>query len=248
MVSHRSLLAAAAAWEHAYDLRRPPLRHLQAAGFAFDVFTGDWVRALTTGGTLVACPRPILLDPAALADLIRRERIECLELVPALADALATHLERDGEDLGGVRLLAVGSDTLRGRLYRRLCRLVRPGGRVVNSYGLTEATIDSTYFGGLPNDLEAEDGPVPIGRPLPGTRTYILDGMWRAGSGGGGRRAVHRRVGCGARLRRRPASDGRAVRAGPAWWAGIADVRDGRPMRGGVREVQSSCWAAATAR
>ena len=45
MVSHRSLLAAAVAWEHAYDLRRPPLRHLQAAGFAFDVFTGDWVLA-----------------------------------------------------------------------------------------------------------------------------------------------------------------------------------------------------------
>src|SRR5262249_24964979 len=29
MVSHRSLRTAAAAWEHAYDLRRPPLRHLQ---------------------------------------------------------------------------------------------------------------------------------------------------------------------------------------------------------------------------
>ena len=148
MVSHSGLLAAAVAWEHAYDLCHPPLRHLQAAGFAFDVFTGDWVRALTTGGTLVACPRPVLLDPAALADLIRRERIECLELVPALANALATHLERQGEDLDGIRLLAVGSDTLRGRLYRRLWRLIRPGGRVVNSYGLTEATIDSTYFSG----------------------------------------------------------------------------------------------------
>jgi amino acid adenylation domain-containing protein len=176
MVSHRSLLAAATGWEHAYDLRRPPLRHLQAAGFAFDVFTGDWVRALTTGGTLVACPRSVLLDPSGLADLIRRERIECLELVPALADVLAAELERRGEDLGGVRLLAVGSDTLRGQLFRRLFRLVGPGGRVVNSYGLTEATIDSTYFGGRPDDLGSEDGPVPIGRPLPGTRAYVLDG------------------------------------------------------------------------
>ena len=153
MVSHSALLAVAAAWESAYDLRRPPLRHLQAAGFSFDVFTGDWVRALTTGGTLVACPRPVLLDPAALADLIRRERIECLELVPALADALAAHLERQGEDLEGVRLLAVGSDTVRWRLYRRLSRLVGPGGRVVNSYGLTETTIDSTYFGGPPENM-----------------------------------------------------------------------------------------------
>ena len=176
MVSHRSLLAATAAWEHAYDLRQPPLRHLQAAGFGFDVFTGDWCRALTTGGTLVACPRTVLLDPAALADLIRRERIECLELVPALADALATQLERQGEDLRGIRLLAVGSDTVRGRLYRRLRGLVGPGGRVVNSYGLTEATIDSTYFGGPLQDLEVEDGPAPIGRPFPGTRIYVLDG------------------------------------------------------------------------
>ena len=63
MVPHRGLLAIASAWEAAYDLRRAPLRHLQAAGFAFDVFAGDWVRALTTGGTLVACPRPVLLDP-----------------------------------------------------------------------------------------------------------------------------------------------------------------------------------------
>ena len=176
MVSHRALLAVTCAWEHAYDLRRPQLRHLQAAGFGFDVFTGDWCRALTTGGTLVACPRTVLLDPAALVELIRRERIECLELVPALAEALATHLEHQGEDLRGVRLLAVGSDTVRGRLYRRLRRLVGPAGRVVNSYGLTEATIDSTYFGGPGEQLDGEDGPVPIGQPFPGTRIYVLDG------------------------------------------------------------------------
>ncbi len=95
MVSHRNLLTVGSAWEDAYDLRRSPLRHLQAAGFAFDVFTGDWVRALTTGGTLIDCPRRVLLDPPALAELIRRERIECLELVPALAEPLAAHLERD---------------------------------------------------------------------------------------------------------------------------------------------------------
>ena len=95
--------------------------------------------------------------------------------MPALADALASHLERQGENLIGVRLLAVGSDTVRGRLYRRLCRLVGPGGRVVNSYGLTEATIDSTFFEGPLADALEVDGPVSIGRRMPGTRTYIID-------------------------------------------------------------------------
>ena len=87
MVSHQSLLNAADAWEEAYGLANPPLRHLQAAAFSFDVFTGDWVRALTTGGVLVNCPRDVLLDPGALADLIRRERIGFVELVPAVAEA-----------------------------------------------------------------------------------------------------------------------------------------------------------------
>ncbi len=175
MVSHGALLAVADAWESAYSLRQPPLRHLQAAGFSFDVFTGDWVRALTTGGNLVACPRSVLVDPPALADLIERERIECLELVPVLAEALAAHLERQGKTLDSVRQLAVGSDTVRWRLYRRLSRLVRPGGHVVNSYGLTETTIDNTYFNGPPAGSEG-DGPVPIGRPMRGTRAYVLDG------------------------------------------------------------------------
>src|SRR5262249_10557589 len=141
MVSHRSLLAAAAAWEDAYDLRRPPLRHLQVAGFGFDVFAGDWIRALTTGGTLVMCRREGVLDPAARVDVIRRERIECVELVPALAELLVAHLQTGG-DLAGLRLLAVGSDIVRADLYHRLRRLMAPEGRVVNSYGLTEATID----------------------------------------------------------------------------------------------------------
>jgi amino acid adenylation domain-containing protein len=174
MVSHRSLGAAGAAWAQAYSLCSPPLRHLQAAGFSFDVFTGDWVRALSTGGTLVGCPRTVLLDPAELFALIRRERVECLELVPAVADALATHAEQCAEKLDGIRLFAVGSDTVRSGLCRRLSRLLGPDGLVINSYGLTETTIDSTYFVASHNDIDG-DRSVPIGRAFPGTRTYVLD-------------------------------------------------------------------------
>jgi amino acid adenylation domain-containing protein len=174
LVPHCGLVAVAAAWEQEYDLRCPPLRHLQAAGFGFDVFAGEWIRALTTGGTLVMCPREVVLDPSALADFIRDKRIDSVELVPALADQLASHLGEQGGDLAGLRLLAVGSDTLRAELYYRLRRLLQPDGRLVNSYGLTEATIDSTYFEG-PLDFAPGDGPVPIGRPMPGTRASVVD-------------------------------------------------------------------------
>ena len=176
MVTHSSLENAALAWDQLYRLRQPPLRHLQAAAFSFDVFTGDWIRALTTGGTLVACPRETLLDPATMVALIRREQIEFMELVPVVAELLADELERQGEQLSGVRILAVGSDTVSLRLYERLGGLVGPRGRVVNSYGLTETTIDSTCFEGSPGDGDgAADLRVPIGVPLAGTRAYVLD-------------------------------------------------------------------------
>jgi amino acid adenylation domain-containing protein len=177
MIQHRALLAVACAWERLYDLRGAIRRHLQAAPFAFDVFTGDWVRALTTGGTLVACPRHVLLDPAGLAERIRRERIDGLELVPAIAEALAEYLETLPAASLPLRLLAVGSDNLRSGLLRRLRHLLPSGARVVNSYGLTEAAVDSTCFDPPPDDDAPPlgDAPAPIGRPLSGVRAYVLD-------------------------------------------------------------------------
>ena len=175
MVEHGSLVAAARAWEQCYELV-PGSRHLQAAGFGFDVFAGDWVRALTTGGTLVSCPREALLDPSALAALLRDERIDCVELVPAVAEALASELERTGGTLAPLRLLVVGSDTLQSDLFKRLLQLAGPAGRVINSYGVTEATIDSTFYEEQSTETAGSvGGAAPIGRPFGGTRVYVLD-------------------------------------------------------------------------
>src|SRR5262249_9914318 len=60
MVSHRSLLNAYLGWEDAYALRAAQC-HFQMASFSFDVWTGDFARALCSGGTLVLCPRESLL-------------------------------------------------------------------------------------------------------------------------------------------------------------------------------------------
>ena len=46
----------------------------------------------------------------------------------------------------------------------------------MNSYGLTEATIDSTYFEPSDDEHLVPGRFVPIGKPLPNTRVYVLDG------------------------------------------------------------------------
>ncbi len=62
MVTHGNLLNAFAGWKDAYRLDTDVRVHLQMASFGFDVFGGDLVRALGSGGTLVICPKETLLD------------------------------------------------------------------------------------------------------------------------------------------------------------------------------------------
>ena len=96
MVSHGSLAGNAFAWAGLYALHGGHTRHLQMASLSFDVFTGDLVRALSSGGTLVLCPRETLLEPRALLTLLREQSITHAEFVPAVVRQLLRHLEETG--------------------------------------------------------------------------------------------------------------------------------------------------------
>jgi amino acid adenylation domain-containing protein len=172
LITNGSLLNAFHAWDEAYRLTDETTSHLQMASFSFDVFTGDLMRALLSGSKLVLCPMEVVMDPAALHSLIVEERIDCAEFVPAVATLLFEHLEKIGETLD-LRVLVVGSESWRTDRHEFYRRLSSSRTRLINSYGLTEATIDSTYF-----EAEAEllpDRFIPIGRPLANTQIYILD-------------------------------------------------------------------------
>ncbi|PCG85174.1 non-ribosomal peptide synthetase [Streptomyces sp. WZ.A104] len=173
-VSHRNLASAHAAWRAEYRLETDVRVHLQMADPSFDVFTGDLVRALCSGGTLVLADRDLLFDTTRLYRTMRQERVDCAEFVPAVVRGLMDHCDRQGLRLDFLRLLVVGSDAWSVAEYRRLGELCGPGTRLVNSYGLTEATIDSAYFEGPVDDLEP-GAMVPIGRPMPHSTLHVLD-------------------------------------------------------------------------
>ena len=174
LVTHRNIAAAYQAWRADYRLDDDVRVHLQMAGVSFDVFTADLVRALCSGGTLVLVDRELLFDPARLYRAMVRERVDCGEFVPAVLRALVQHCTRTGDQLDFMRLLVVGSDVWKVGEHRRLRELCGPQTRLVNSYGVTEATVDSTYFDGPVDGLE-EGRTVPIGRPFAHSCVYVLD-------------------------------------------------------------------------
>ena len=174
MIANRSLASAYFAYERAYRLRELTA-HAQMASFSFDVFTGDLIRSLLAGAKLVLCPIETVIDPAALHDLMLAEGIDGAEFVPATASLLFEYAEREGKTLEHMRLVVVSSEAWRNDKYAFFKGLCGPQTRLINAYGLTEATIDSTWFEPSAETALVPGRYVPIGRPLDNTRVYILD-------------------------------------------------------------------------
>jgi amino acid adenylation domain-containing protein len=174
MVTHRSLVNAYQGWEEAYQLRTELTSHLQMASFSFDVFSGDLIRALCSGGKLVLCPQEWLLEPKKLYQLMRQEKVDCAEFVPAVLRTLVQYLENTEQNLNFMKVLVVGSDSLYIKEYEEFKRFCSSDTRFINSYGASEATIDSTYFERTTVNLPG-NRLIPIGRPFANTHIYLLD-------------------------------------------------------------------------
>jgi amino acid adenylation domain-containing protein/non-ribosomal peptide synthase protein (TIGR01720 family) len=174
MISHAALVNAYLAWEEAYRLRADTTSHLQMASFSFDVFAGDLLRALCSGSRLVLCPSELLLAPEELYELMQREKIDGAEFVPAVFRGLLHYVEETGKRLDFFKLLAVGSDSWYAHEHETAARHCGVHTRLINSYGLTEATIDSAFYESRPGALPP-DSSMPIGRAFANTQIYLLD-------------------------------------------------------------------------
>ncbi len=172
-VAHGNLVNQYYAWETSYELESADV-HLQMARYTFDVFAGDWVRALCSGGRLIICPRETLLQPAELYALMQSEHITVAEFVPAVLRALAEYLDETQQYMAFMRLLICGSDRWYIEEYKRFLKLCGQSTRLINSYGLTEATIDSTYYESKTGESLVQEL-VPIGQQFANTHSYVLD-------------------------------------------------------------------------
>lgn len=173
-ITHQNFVNNLFAYIEAYQVQDTVTSTLQMASFSFDMFGADLQRTLWHGAKLVICPQEWLLDPERLYGLMRSEAVDFAQFVPAVLRALADYVEKSGLDLGFLRILNIGGDVWYMHEFERFKRLCSPTARIVNSYGVTECTIDSSYFEHTEAQVALE-GIVPIGRPFANTRLYILD-------------------------------------------------------------------------
>src|ERR1043166_3698743 len=161
MIEHRSACHFVQA-ERFFGVR-PGDRVYQGFSLAFDASVEEIWLAFQAGATLIAATPEMARAGPDLSRRLREAGVTVLSCVPTLLSMLT-------DDVPGLRLLILGGECCPAGLA---ARWIRPGRRVINTYGPTEATVCATYAELAPGR------PVTIGRPLPGYRVHLLDDRLR---------------------------------------------------------------------
>jgi acyl-coenzyme A synthetase/AMP-(fatty) acid ligase/acyl carrier protein len=126
--------------------------------------------SLLSGGTLHLVSPETSMHAESLSAYMKANPIDVLKITPSHLSAL---LSSESEPLLPKKVLVLGGEALSWELVDRV--QARSACRILNHYGPTETTVGScTYEVGPTSDRTSAT--VPIGRPLPNTTAYVLDG------------------------------------------------------------------------
>jgi amino acid adenylation domain-containing protein len=140
---------------------------LQSLSFDFSILM--FYLPLTSGGCLRLLPRNIAGED--LADVISRVGVDYLKMTPSHLAALASETE-----IGRLlprRALVLAGEALPAGFGERLAAERRCG--IFNSYGPTETVVAVTTYKIEQQLPDSRTATIPIGRPMPGVRTMVLD-------------------------------------------------------------------------
>ncbi|MEH2617403.1 amino acid adenylation domain-containing protein [Bradyrhizobium sp. AZCC 1620] len=162
MVEHRGLVNLALAQRAMFDVS-PRSRIVQFASFSFDASIWEIIMALCSGAGLFLLSAREHRNTSELLDYLSRHAITHATLPPAMLQGRA-----DLDRLASLRVLVLAGELPKAELVKGL----PPAVTVFNGYGPTETTVCATAWR-RPTGFDGDV--VPVGRPLPNTRLYLLD-------------------------------------------------------------------------
>jgi non-ribosomal peptide synthetase-like protein len=158
MTEHQNANHFVSAFNQACSIRDND-RIYQGFSLSFDGSVEEIWMAFSNGATLVVPTRDAPRFGADLAIYLAQQEITYLSTVPTMLSTM-------NEDVPTLRWLVVSGEMCTPEL---VARWARPERRLLNVYGPTEATVNTTAAYCLPGR------PVTIGQPLRGYETLILD-------------------------------------------------------------------------
>ncbi len=142
-------------------------RVLQSSAIVFDASVEEIYGALLNGATLYVIDKEHLLDPESLGDFLTRNRITYVDLTSALFTQIA---EVRTDIFKNVSTLVLGGDVV-SVVHANKIRKDNPSLKLINTYGPTENSCNSTYYI-IDKDFDYN---IPIGKPISNSTAYIFD-------------------------------------------------------------------------
>jgi amino acid adenylation domain-containing protein len=144
-------------------------RILQSTTISFDVSVWEFFAPLVNGAKLVLAKPGGHREIGYLIELMEREKITSINVVPSLLRVLIED-ERFSQ-CQSLRQVFVGGEAMPTDLPARF--FSRSSAELYNFYGPTETTIDATCWKCLRGDAPRRS--VPIGRPIGNLQVYLFD-------------------------------------------------------------------------
>jgi len=151
----------------------PGMNHATVSTIAADLGNTVIFPALATGGCLHVISQERAENQALLSAYFSREQIDVLKIVPSHLAALQTG--KNPERVMPRRRLILGGEASRLDWIERV-RALSPSCEIYNHYGPTETTVGVLTYHVGPEVPHTQSGTLPLGRPLPNSRIYLLDG------------------------------------------------------------------------
>ena len=172
-VTAANVVALLRATAEVFDLS-PADRWSQFHSCSFDFSVWETWGPLWFGGAVVIVPAATTVDPDGFARLLHATAVTVVSQVPTVFGHLLT---RHGPGaLPRLRYVVFGGEPIKqADLERWRSSRAAPAAQLVNMYGVTEATVVSTWWPIGPVADPLGDGSTVIGRPLPGVRVDVVD-------------------------------------------------------------------------
>lgn len=173
VVAHRGLTNYVTAAIQKYGLCEKD-RRLQFVHAGSDAFVAEVFCCLCAGATLVAWPEKAGRTVGEYARVVRGRRITVTSMPSSWAGEWAAALEAGGELPRDLRAVIVGMEKVQPAAFGVWRRMAQRGLRWFNVYGPSETSGAATVYEAGGSKWE-EAGHVPIGKPTPNVRAYVLD-------------------------------------------------------------------------
>ncbi|MCP5104229.1 MAG: AMP-binding protein, partial [bacterium] len=177
LIDHRNLVNLVSGLkERIYQRYETGLKVGLVSPYMFDASVKQIFASLLLGHSLYIVPGDTRVNGDQLLEFYRRHRVDVSDGTPAHLKILTEYIKEDGwsANVLPVRHFLIGGEALARETAADFLGLFPGSGPLItNVYGPTECTVDATSY-----DVSKENvdlyGHVPIGKPMPNTRVYIL--------------------------------------------------------------------------